>query len=143
MCVVELIKLPKAKNILLSAVTCCECGRNTPALGALDRNSLRTRPCQMRFSAYGCLTICDPVDCSPPGYCPWGFPGKERRGFPGGTCHKEPTCQCRRQTGSIPGLVRGPGGRHGNPLQDSCLEDPWTEEPAGLPTVHGVTQSWA
>ena len=25
--------------------------------------------------------------------------------------------------GSIPGLGRSPGGRHGNPLQDSCLEN--------------------
>ena len=27
-------------------------------------------------------------------------------------------------TGSIPGLGRSPGGGHGNPLQDSCLENP-------------------
>ena len=26
--------------------------------------------------------------------------------------------------GSIPGLVRSPGGGHGYPLQDSCLENP-------------------
>ena len=26
--------------------------------------------------------------------------------------------------GSIPGLGRSPGGRHGNPLQYSCLENP-------------------
>ena len=26
--------------------------------------------------------------------------------------------------GSIPGLVRSPGGWHGNPLQYSCLENP-------------------
>ena len=26
--------------------------------------------------------------------------------------------------GSIPGLGRSPGGGHGNPLQDSCLENP-------------------
>ena len=24
-----------------------------------------------------CLTLCDPIDCSPPGFfCPWDFPGK-------------------------------------------------------------------
>ena len=23
-----------------------------------------------------CLTLCDPVDCSPPVLCPWNFPGK-------------------------------------------------------------------
>ena len=32
--------------------------------------------------------------------------------------------------GLIPGLGRSPGG-HGNPLQYSCLENPWTEESAG------------
>ena len=29
-----------------------------------------------------------------------------------------------RGTGLIPGLGRSPGGGHGNPLQDSCLENP-------------------
>ena len=27
-------------------------------------------------------------------------------------------------TGSIPGLGRSPGGRHGNPLEYSCMENP-------------------
>ena len=46
--------------------------------------------------------------------------------FPGGTSGKEPACQCRRlrNAGLIPGLGRSPGGRHGNPLQYSCLENP-------------------
>ena len=29
-----------------------------------------------------------------------------------------------RNVGSILGLGRFPGGKHGNPLQDSCLENP-------------------
>ena len=29
-----------------------------------------------------------------------------------------------RGAGSIPGLGRSSGGRHGNPLQYSCLENP-------------------
>ena len=29
-----------------------------------------------------------------------------------------------RDSGSIPGSGRSPGGRHGNPLQYSCLENP-------------------
>ena len=29
-----------------------------------------------------------------------------------------------RDKGSIPGLGRSPGERHGNPLQYSCLENP-------------------
>ena len=30
--------------------------------------------------------------------------------------------------GLIPGSGKCPGGRHGNPLQYSCLEIPWAEE---------------
>ena len=29
-----------------------------------------------------------------------------------------------RDSGSIPGFGRSPGGGHGNPLQYSCLENP-------------------
>ena len=43
--------------------------------------------------------------------------------FLGGTSYKEPACQCRRlrDSGSIPGLGKSPGGGNGNPLQYSCL----------------------
>ena len=37
--------------------------------------------------------------------------------------------------GSIPGLERYPGEGNGNPLQYSCLENPWTEEPGGLQSM--------
>ena len=37
-----------------------------------------------------------------------------------------------RDTGSIPGSGRPPGGGHGNPLQYSAWRIPWTEEPGGL-----------
>ena len=30
-----------------------------------------------------------------------------------------------RDVGLIPGLGRSPGGEHGNPLQSSCLENPY------------------
>ena len=42
-----------------------------------------------------------------------------------------------KDTGSIPGSGRSPGGGHGNPLQRSCLENPipWTEEPGGLQSI--------
>ena len=48
------------------------------------------------------------------------------RVFPRGTSGKEPACQCRRHksVGSIPGSGRSPVGRHGNPLQYSCLVNP-------------------
>ena len=32
-----------------------------------------------------------------------------------------------RDVGSIPGSGRPPGGGNDNPLQYSCLENPWTE----------------
>ena len=35
-------------------------------------------------------------------------------------------------TGLIPRLGKSPGEGHGNPLQYSYLEIPWTEEPGGL-----------
>ena len=42
--------------------------------------------------------------------------------------------------GSIPGSGRSPGEGHGNPLQYSCLENLWTEEPGRL-TVRRVAKS--
>ena len=45
-----------------------------------------------------------------------------------------------RHTGSIPGSGRSPGGRHGNPLQYSCLENPM-DRGAWWAVVHGVTES--
>ena len=45
-----------------------------------------------------------------------------------------------RDTGSIPGSGRFPGGGHGNPLQYSCLENPM-DRGAWWAMVHGVAQS--
>ena len=45
-----------------------------------------------------------------------------------------------RDMGSIPGLGRFPGGRHGNPLQYSCLENPMDRE-AWQATAHRAAQS--
>ena len=47
-------------------------------------------------------------------------------GFPGDASGKEPACQCRdaRDMGSFPGSERSLEGRHGNPFQYSCLENP-------------------
>ena len=45
----------------------------------------------------------------------------------------------RRDTGSIPGLGRSPGGEHGKPLQYSCLENP-KDRGAWWATVHRVAE---
>ena len=37
-----------------------------------------------------------------------------------------------RDMGLTPGLGRSSGRGHGNPLQYSCLEIPWTEKPGRL-----------
>ena len=45
-----------------------------------------------------------------------------------------------RDTGSIPGPGRSPGGGHGSPLQYSCLETP-IDRGDWRATVHGVTKN--
>ena len=46
-----------------------------------------------------------------------------------------------KDSGSIPGSGKSPGGGHSNPLQYSCLENPMDGE-AGQADVHRVAQSW-
>ena len=53
------------------------------------------------------------------------------QGFPGDTMLNNPRANTG-DTGSIPGSGRCPGLGNGNPLQYSCLENSWTEEPGGL-----------
>ena len=45
-----------------------------------------------------------------------------------------------RDAGSAPGSGRSPGGRHVNPLQSSCLENPM-DRGDWWPIVHGATKS--
>ena len=52
-------------------------------------------------------------------------------GFPCDSAGKESACNAG-DSGLIPGLGRSPGEGNGNPLQYSCLENLWTEEPGGL-----------
>ena len=50
--------------------------------------------------------------------CEWGFPG-------GAGVKNLPSCAGdARDTGSIPGSGRSPGGGNGSPLQYSCLGNP-------------------
>ena len=57
--------------------------------------------------------------------------------FPGDSDCKESACNAR-DLGSIPGLGRSPGRRHGNSRQLPVSlpgESPWTEEPGGLQSM--------
>ena len=47
------------------------------------------------------------------------------------TKKKKPACNAG-DVESIPGPGRSPGEGNGNPLQYSCVEAPWAEEPGGL-----------
>ena len=49
-------------------------------------------------------------------------------GFPGGSDGKESACNAG-DLGSVAGLERCPGGRHGNPSSVLAWEIPWTEDP--------------
>ena len=46
-----------------------------------------------------------------------------------------------RDSGSVTGLGRSPGGGHGNPLQYPCLES-LMDRGAWRAIVHRVTKSW-
>ena len=82
-----------------------------------------------------CLTLCDPMDCSPPGSSVHGI---LQARIPDGSGRKESSCSAE-DMGSIPGLERSPGEGNGNPLQNSYLGDPMDRE-AWQTTVHGVTR---
>ena len=60
-------------------------------------------------------------------------------GFSSGSDGKESACNTE-DPGSTPGSGRSPGEGNGNPLQNSCLENPMNRE-AWQATVHGVTNS--
>ena len=55
-------------------------------------------------------------------------------GFPDGAVVKNQPINAgdTEDTVSISGLGRSLGGGNGNPLQYSCPDNPWTEEPGGL-----------
>ena len=66
----------------------------------------------------------------------------DKMGFLFGASDKNPPAGAgdMRDTGSIPGLRRSPGGEHGNPLQYSCLENPMDRR-AWEATAHWITKS--
>ena len=76
----------------------------------------------------------------------FGNPSKEKNrkksplSFPGDSDGKEFVCNLG-DLGSVPRLGRSPGGGHGNPRRQSCLENP-TDRGDWWATVHGVAKSW-
>ena len=62
------------------------------------------------------------------------------KGLPGGSVVKNLPANTG-DVGSDPGSGRSPGEGNGNPLQDSCLENP-VDRGAWQATVHGVVKSW-
>ena len=65
-----------------------------------------------------------------------------KTGFPRGASVKIPLANAGdiRDVGSTPGSGRSPGGGHGSPLQNSCLENPM-DRGTWRATVHSVTES--
>ena len=61
----------------------------------------------------------------------------EQWGFPGGSVVKNLPANAgdAEDMGLIPRSGSSPRGGNGNPLQYSCLENPWTEEPDGLQSM--------
>ena len=72
-----------------------------------------------------------------------GWPFTLRHCSVGGSDSKESACNAGNigDAGSILGSGRFPGGRHGNPLQHSCLEN-LMDRGAWRATVHGAAKSW-
>ena len=62
---------------------------------------------------------------------------KQIHGLPHWLSGKESACNAGapEDAGSLPGLGRSCGGGRCNPLQHSCLKNPWSEEPGGLPST--------
>ena len=89
---------------------------------------------ELKMSKYrSCDTQCIYMQCRRPQFYSWvkKFPWRRDRLLTavflvvhGGSDSRESTCNLG-DLGLIPGLGRFPGGGHGNPLQYSCLENPY------------------
>ena len=74
-----------------------------------------------------------------PDTCP-GIGLLDYMGFPCNSVDKESACSAG-DPGSVPVLGRSSGEGNGNHSSILAWRIPWPEEPGGLHTVHGVTQS--
>ena len=89
------------------------------------------------------------LQCKRPWFISWvrKFPQRRDRlpppiflGFPGGSDSKESACHAG-DLGKISGLGRSPGGGHGNPLQNSCLENLHGQRSLAGYSPHGCKES--
>ena len=95
--------------------------------------------------AQSCLTLCDPMDYSLPGFSVHGI---LQARIQASGCHTVqflekysslvPDCNAG-DLGSIPGLGRSSGEGNGNPLQYSCLENPM-DRGSWQAIVHGIAR---
>ena len=105
---------------------------------------------QIHYHLSQCPTLCDPLDCSPPGSLVHGdSPGKNIENFfqkiemlliPGGTVVKNLPAS-GGEASSIPGSGRSPGEGNGNPLHYSCLGN-HMDRGVWQATVQGVAKGW-
>ena len=77
---------------------------------------------------------------APTAFVQW--PALTRLWLPKQLSSKESACSAgdAGNVSAIPGSGRPPGGGHGNALQYSCRENPWTEQPGGLQSAR--SPSW-
>ena len=114
---------------------------------ATSQTAAYQAPLSMEFSRqeyWSGLPFPSPGDLSNPGIEP-GSPARQADAVPSqppGDSGKEPACNAGdiRDVVSIPGSGRYPGGRNGNALQYSCLEN-CMDRRTWQPTVLGVAKS--
>ena len=82
---------------------------------------------------------CQPILCRPLS-CRWKTYGELQQELVLVVKNQPASTGNLRNTGSIPGSERFPGGGHGNPLQYSCLENPM-DRGGWWATVHRVAKS--
>ena len=80
------------------------------------------------------MTYCDSTFLLPHPQAQPMADGKWHSALPGGSVVKNPPADAG-DSGSVSGSRRSPGEGNGNPLQYSCLEIPWTEEPGRLQSM--------
>ena len=86
-----------------------------------------------RRHTFICINLCEVILVPTDGVTCVLFQPPEEEAF-SGSDGKESTCN-DADLGSIPGSGRYPGEGNGNPLQYSCLENPWQAP------IHRVTKS--